>query len=104
MFILVTVDTEIFPVGAIRRIVQVVSVLVMNRQKVSVLVVKLSTALPADQAVNLERTFPVVTVGRLRLLQVFQDLFDGFISASLLLSGISAPFIFFQDQPPFGKV
>lgn len=64
------VDAEILPVGAIWRIVHVVSVLVVNRQEVSVLVVELSSALRTDETMDLKGTFPVVTMGRSGLLQL----------------------------------
>ncbi len=60
MLILMTVDTEIFPVRPIGRIVPVVAILVMNGQKMAVLVFKLSSAFGAYQTMNLQGLFPVV--------------------------------------------
>jgi hypothetical protein len=56
----VAVNTEVFPVRTVRRVVQVISVLVMNSEKVAVPVVKLSSAPGADESMNLKRAFPVI--------------------------------------------
>jgi hypothetical protein len=54
------VNTEVFPVRAVRWVVQVISVFVMDGEEVTVLVVKLSSASGADEAMDLERPFPVI--------------------------------------------
>jgi hypothetical protein len=54
VFVFMAVKTEVLPVGAVRRIVVVVPVFVVDGQHVSVLVVELTAALGADEAVNLQ--------------------------------------------------
>ena len=54
MFIIMAVDTEVFPVGTIRRVVVVIAVFVVNGEEVSVFIVKFTGALGADQTVNTE--------------------------------------------------
>jgi hypothetical protein len=58
--VLVAVGAQIFPVAAVRRIVVVVAVSVVNGQEVPVGMIKFPAAPCADEAVNRERTFPVV--------------------------------------------
>ena len=60
MFVFMAIDAEIFPVGAVGRIISVVTVPVMNGQKVAVLIFKLSSALGTDETVNAERPLPVI--------------------------------------------
>ncbi len=60
MFFVVAVNAEVFPVRAIWRVVQMVSVLVMNREKMTVPVVELSSASGADESMNLQRSLPVI--------------------------------------------
>jgi hypothetical protein len=54
VFILVAVNTQIFPVGSIRRIVPVIAIFVVYGQKVSVLVSELPPAFGTDEPVNPE--------------------------------------------------
>jgi hypothetical protein len=61
VLVLVTIDTEIFPVGTIRRIISVVAVFVMNSQEMAVLVFKLPSAFGTDKAMNLKRLLSVIT-------------------------------------------
>ena len=65
MFVIMTVDTEIFPVAAIFRVIVVIAVPVMHRQQVQVFPLKFTAALGTDPAVQLERLFPITGVGRL---------------------------------------
>jgi len=60
VLVLVTIDTEIFPVGTIRRIIPVVAVFVMNSQEVTVLVFKLPSTFGTDKAMNLEGLLSVI--------------------------------------------
>ena len=60
MFILVTIDTEVFPVGAIRGIVSGVPVFMMDSQQMPVFRFKLSSAFSADETVYFKRLFPVI--------------------------------------------
>ena len=61
MLVIMAVGTEVFPVAAIRRIVEMVTVPVMDSKKVQIVQSKLATAFGADPAVKLEGTFPVVS-------------------------------------------
>jgi hypothetical protein len=56
----VTIDTEVFPVGTVRRIVSVVAVFVMNGQEMVVLIFKLPSAFGTDEAVYFKGLFPVI--------------------------------------------
>ena len=60
MLIIVTIDTEVFPVGTVRRIVSVVAVFVMNGQEMAVFVFKLPPAFGTDEAMQFQRLFPVI--------------------------------------------
>jgi len=60
MLIIVTIDTEVFPVGAIRGIISGVAVFVMDSQKVPVFRFKLSSTFGADEAVYFKRLFPII--------------------------------------------
>jgi len=62
VFIIVAVHAQIFPVRPVRGIVVVVPVFVVYREQVSCFEVELSGALGADEAVNLERLFPVGSI------------------------------------------
>ena len=59
MFLIMAVDTEIFPVGAVRRIIVVVAVFMVNGEEVSVRIIKFTGALGADETVDTERLFSV---------------------------------------------
>jgi len=54
VFVIVAVNAEVFPVGSIGRIVQVISVFVVDGQEMSRLFIKFSAALGADEAMDLE--------------------------------------------------
>ncbi len=54
MLIVMAVDTEIFPVRSIRRIIQMISIFMMYGEKVPRFLIKLSPALGTDEAVYLE--------------------------------------------------
>ena len=62
MFVVVAVEAQEFPIAAIRRIVVVVVVAVMNCKFTKVLMGKLSRAAPADPRVNLEGLRAVSTL------------------------------------------
>jgi hypothetical protein len=59
MFILVAIQTKIFPVGAIGGIVVGIAILVMHRQLVPVLMGEFSPALGANHAVDLQGSVSV---------------------------------------------
>ena len=78
------VDTQVFPVGAVSRVVHVVPVFVMHGQKMPVLWFELSAAFGADKTVNLKRTLPVVADGNRKVLPQLPDyLFNGLVFAGL---------------------
>ena len=54
MFVIVTVDAEVFPVGPVGRVVQVISVFVVDRQEMPRLFIELPPAFGADEAMDLE--------------------------------------------------
>ena len=60
MHVIMTVGTEVFPVGAVGRIILVVAVFVMDGQKMPVYVFKLPSAFRADETVYFKRLFPVI--------------------------------------------
>ena len=60
VLIVVTINAEVFPVGAVRGIISGVPVFMMDSQKVPVFRFKLPSAFGADEAVYFERLFPVI--------------------------------------------
>ena len=54
MFIVMTVNAEVFPVGAVRRIVVVIAVFMVNGEEMSVCIIKFTGALGADEPVDTE--------------------------------------------------
>ncbi len=69
MLVVVAVNAEVFPVGAVRRVVVMVAILVMNGQEMPVLVFELPPAFCADEAVYPEGPLPIIFRRALRLLQ-----------------------------------
>lgn len=65
VFVIVAVNAEIFPVGSIRGIIQVISVFVVDGQEMSRFFVEFPSTFGADEAVNLEGAFSIVTPWRL---------------------------------------
>ena len=59
VLILVAVNAEIFPVGAVGGIIQVIAVLVVHRQQLPVFMVEFPAALGANHPVDLEGALPV---------------------------------------------
>jgi hypothetical protein len=62
VFILMAIDAEVFPVGAVGGIIAGVPVLVVHGQELPIPVAELPAALGANQAVNLQGAFPVIPV------------------------------------------
>jgi len=60
VLVIVTINAQILPVGAIRRIVHAIAVFVMYGKEIPVLGFKLSPALGADKTVDPEGLFPVI--------------------------------------------
>ena len=63
VLIIVTIDAEVFPVGAIRRIISGVAVFMVDSQKMPVFGFKLPSAFGTDEPVYFKRLFPVITWG-----------------------------------------
>ena len=81
VFILVTVDTQVFPVRAVSGIVPAVPVFMVYGQQVAGFVVELPAALSAYEPVNIQRAFPI-GFGRRNVLPQSRDkLFNGFAFA-----------------------
>lgn len=75
------VDAQVLPVRAVRGIVPVVAVFVVNGQQAPVFIVEIPAALGAYEPMNFERSFPVVAGGRAALSQFPEDLVYGLVSA-----------------------
>lgn len=60
VLVVMTVNTKILPVGAVRGIVHMVSVFVMNGQQMTVLIPEFSSAFGAHEPVDPERLFSVI--------------------------------------------
>lgn len=60
MFVIVAVKTEQFPVAAIRGVVVVVVIAVVNREFVQILAVELTRATPANPRVKLQRLLAII--------------------------------------------
>lgn len=61
VFVIMAVDTEILPVRTIRWIMRRISIFVVYRKEMPVFIIKLLSAFGTDEAVNLQRLFPVAT-------------------------------------------
>jgi hypothetical protein len=61
VLIVVTIGTQIFPVGTVRWIISVVSISMMNGQEMPILIFKLSSAFSTDEPVYFKRLFSVIT-------------------------------------------
>ena len=60
VFIVMTVNAEIFPVRAIGWVVPAISVFMVHSEKIPVFEFKLSPAFGADQSVDLQGLFPII--------------------------------------------
>lgn len=60
VFVVMTINTEIFPVRAISRVVQAIPVFMVYSKKIPVLEIKFSPAFGTDQAVHFQGLFPVI--------------------------------------------
>ena len=61
MLVIMAVNAEILPVGAVRGIILGIPILVMHRQKMPVSVSEFSPALGANHAVDLQGALPVAS-------------------------------------------
>ena len=77
VLIVVAVDTEVLPVGAVRGVVPVIPVLMVNGEEVSVLIIKLPGTLCTDKTVNPQGLFPVIIFRCADLFQFPHYLFNG---------------------------
>lgn len=59
VLVVMTVETEQFPVASVRRIVVVVVIFVMDRELAQLLAVEFSSAMPTDPWKHFERLFPI---------------------------------------------
>jgi hypothetical protein len=84
VFIVVTVNTQVFPVRSVRRIIQVISVFVVDRQEMPRLFVELPSAFGADEAMDLEGAVSIFTLWRRGFLQFLKRLINGLIVSCLL--------------------
>jgi hypothetical protein len=54
VFVIVAINTEVFPVGPVGGIIQVISIFVVNGQEMSRLFIKFPAAFGTDEAMDLE--------------------------------------------------
>jgi hypothetical protein len=60
VLVVVTVNTEILPVGAVRWVVPAIAVFMVHSKKIPVFEFKLSPAFGADQAVDFQGLFSII--------------------------------------------
>ena len=84
VFVIVTVNAQVFPVRSVRGIIQVISILVVNRQEMPCLFVKLSPAFGADEAMDLKGAVSIFILWRRGFLQFLKRLINGLIVTCLL--------------------
>jgi len=68
VFVIMTVNAQVFPVGTVGRIVQVISVFVVDRQEMPRLFIELPSALGTDEPVDFKRALSIITPGRFAFL------------------------------------
>jgi hypothetical protein len=84
VFVIVAVNAEVFPVGAIGRIIQMISIFVVDGQEMSRLFIELPPAFGTDQTMYLERAFSIITLWRRGFLQFLERLVNRLIVPCLL--------------------
>jgi hypothetical protein len=97
VFVIVAVNTEVLPVGSVGRIIQVISIFVVDRQEMPRVFIELPPAFGADQAMYLEGAFPIITLRRRGFLQLLKRLINGLIVSCLLRQSLmmnSVRFVF----------
>lgn len=77
VLVLVAIHAEVLPVGAVGRIVRVITVLMMHCQKVSVAIREIPAALGADEPVDFEGAFTVVARREPGVTDLLDQRFDG---------------------------
>jgi hypothetical protein len=80
MDIFMTIGTKILPITSVRRIIQVVSVFVVDRQKMSLGRGEFPTASGTDQTVQGQGSFPVIFFNRSFGSDFRHNLLYGFIA------------------------
>lgn len=60
VFVVVAIDTEVLPVGAVKRIVPAIAVFMVHGEEIPAFKVKLPPAFGANETVYLQRLFPVI--------------------------------------------
>ena len=60
MLVVMAVNTEILPVGAVRWVVAAIAVFMVHSKEIPVFGFKLSPAFGADQAMDFQGLFPVI--------------------------------------------
>ena len=76
MLLIMTINTKVLPIWSIWWIVPVVSILVMNREKMPVLIIKLSRAFCANEPVNVQGPFSVIAFWYCTFFQFSYDLIN----------------------------
>jgi hypothetical protein len=71
------VNAEVFPVRSVRRVVQVISVFVVDGEEMAHLVIKLPSASGTDETMDIERSFTVIAFSKRGLFQFPDDFFNG---------------------------
>jgi len=101
VFVVVAVNAEVFPIRSIGRIIQVISVFVVNRQEMPRLFVELSPAFGADKAMYFEGAFSIFALRRRGFFQFLKRLINGLIISCLLRRSLmmnSIRFIFHSNE------
>jgi hypothetical protein len=84
VFVIVAVNTEVFPVGPVGRIIQVISIFVVDGQEMPRLFIVLSATFGADKPVYFEGALPIITLRRRGFLQFLKRFINGLIVSCLL--------------------
>jgi len=68
VFVIVAINTQVLPVRSIGRVIQMISIFVVDGQEVPGLFIKFSAALGTDETMDFERPFSIITPRRLGFL------------------------------------
>jgi hypothetical protein len=83
VLVVMTINTEVLPVRAVRWVVPAIPVFMVYGEKLPILEIKLSPAFGADQAVDFQGLIPVISGSGSTLFQFPDDVSDGFASYGL---------------------
>lgn len=75
-----TIGTEVFPIAAVRRVIEVIAVLVVDCQDLPLGRGKLSAASGTNQSMKGQRSLPIILLGGEAGPDFFDNLSDTFIS------------------------